>query len=374
METVRPETWAVGGAVGGERRREGEGLGYEEETGIWGRTTTTTARYEGFGAEFGEVVPEDVTQPRGTAFFRGGNPGDLIIVQTPDVHREIETLLRELRLAMYIQVNVETRFIEVTADFFKEVGFGFPLIETEPEAAEGESNTVISVGTGIGAGTPIFGETAGQGLDIALSIFDGTALQAFFRAVQTHRTARTLATPIITLMNAQRGYITVETTQAYVASWRTAEEAFEPEIDEISETISLDVRPIVSADRRYVYLELAPLRTGTPTLRRFEWQTVEPAAEEGGEPAVAINYIQLPEQLSEEFEVTVAVPDRGILMVGGVSSYGRDDVERGVPLLNKIPVIKRLFMGEGLKINRRTLLILVRPRIILLPEEEELAF
>jgi len=370
METVRPETWEAGGAIGGERRRREE-RGYEEGAGIW--ETQRTQPAAGFGAEFGQAAVSP-TQPRGRAFFRGGNPGDLIIIQTPEVHAEIEELLRQLRLAMYILVNVEARYIEVTADFFKEVGFGFPLIETNPEAAEGESNTTISIGTGIAEGAALFGETAGAGLDIALSIFDGTALQGFFRAVQTHRGARTVAAPTVTLVNGQRGYLSVETEQAYVASWETAEEQFEPEVDMIAETMALDVRPIVSADRRYVFLELAPYRTGTPTLRRFEWTTVEPAAEEGGEPATATNYIQLPEQLIQEFEVTVCVPDRGILMVGGLTNYTRDDVERGVPLLNKIPVIKRLFMGEGLKISRRTLLVLVRPRIILLPEEEELTF
>jgi type II secretory pathway component GspD/PulD (secretin) len=82
----------------------------------------------------------------------------------------------------------------------------------------------------------------------------------------------------------------------------------------------------------------------------------------------------LPKQLSEQLEVTVCVPDRGILMIGGLTSYGKDEVERGVPILNKIPILKRLFMGEAMKINQSTLIILVRPRIILLPEEEGQAF
>ena len=376
MVTVQPATWDEGGAIGGPEyygdddddsttRDYGVG-GTREEDQLFG----PTPGYEEFGAESQQT-------PQGRAFFRGGNPGDLIIIQTPEVHGEIETLLSELRRSMYILVNVETRFIEVNADFIKEVGFSWPEINMNYDPDAVDSSPDISIGTGISESGSLFGETAGQGLDAVLRLFHGgTNVQGFLRLVESRRDAKTLATPIVTLMNGQRGYMLVETTQAYISSWETGGDTFEPQVDTIAETMSLDVRPIVSADRRYVYLELIPLRTGSPTLARFEWQTVEGGVttDDTSAPVVATNFIQLPQQLQETFEVTVAIPDRGFLMVGGMSDYSVDEVERGVPILNKIPIIKRLFMGEGKSVSHGSLLILVKPTIILMDEEEERAF
>ena len=46
----------------------------------------------------------------------------------------------------------------------------------------------------------------------------------------------------------------------------------------------------------------------------------------------------------------------------------------GVPLLSKVPVLNRAFNNRGKVRDEKTLLILVKPKIIIQPEEEELRF
>ena len=73
----------------------------------------------------------------------------------------------------------------------------------------------------------------------------------------------------------------------------------------------------------------------------------------------------------ELLETTVGVPDRGMLIVGGLTtSFGSHD-EGGLPILDKIPILKRLFSAETRDASRDTLFILVRPQIIILAEEEQ---
>ena len=46
----------------------------------------------------------------------------------------------------------------------------------------------------------------------------------------------------------------------------------------------------------------------------------------------------------------------------------------GAPLLNKIPILNRLFSNRGKVRDESTLLILIKPKIIIQQEEEARAF
>ena len=70
----------------------------------------------------------------------------------------------------------------------------------------------------------------------------------------------------------------------------------------------------------------------------------------------------------------MSVPDRGTLMLGGQRLVGEIEIEAGVPVLSKIPFIKRFFTNNSTVKDERTLLILVRPTILLQSEEEERNF
>ena len=53
---------------------------------------------------------------------------------------------------------------------------------------------------------------------------------------------------------------------------------------------------------------------------------------------------------------------------------GETELEAGVPVLSKIPVLNRLFTNTSLSKDERTLLILVKPSIIIQREEEDTRF
>src|SRR5690606_34283643 len=68
----------------------------------------------------------------------------------------------------------------------------------------------------------------------------------------------------------------------------------------------------------------------------------------------------------------VSVPDGGTVLLGGVKRLREGRNMAGVPILNKIPYISRLFKNTGVGRETDSLMLLVTPRIIINEEEEEL--
>jgi general secretion pathway protein D len=71
---------------------------------------------------------------------------------------------------------------------------------------------------------------------------------------------------------------------------------------------------------------------------------------------------------------TVSVPDGGTLLLGGQTLAGEIERESGVPILSKIPFLKRLFTNTGTAKDEQVLLILVKPTIIIQREREQEQF
>ncbi|HBH52044.1 MAG TPA: type II secretion system protein GspD, partial [Planctomycetaceae bacterium] len=82
--------------------------------------------------------------------------------------------------------------------------------------------------------------------------------------------------------------------------------------------------------------------------------------------------IQLPEFLFTTVTTTVSVPDGGTVLLGGVKRLKEGRTMAGVPILNKIPYLSRLFKNTGVGRDAESVMLMVTPRIIIQEEEEEL--
>jgi general secretion pathway protein D len=68
---------------------------------------------------------------------------------------------------------------------------------------------------------------------------------------------------------------------------------------------------------------------------------------------------------------TVSVPDGGTVLLGGIKRLSEDRTEYGVPMLDKLPYLNRLFSNTGIGRETQSLMMMVTPRIIIQEEEEE---
>jgi type II secretory pathway component GspD/PulD (secretin) len=85
-------------------------------------------------------------------------------------------------------------------------------------------------------------------------------------------------------------------------------------------------------------------------------------------------FVQLPKIRFTTVDTMVSVPDGGTLLIGGEKIVGESEIEVGVPVLSKIPGLQRLFTNRALNKDERTLLVLVRPKIIIQKEIENNLF
>ncbi|MCX5676147.1 MAG: hypothetical protein NTX87_14160 [Planctomycetota bacterium] len=244
-----------------------------------------------------------------------------------------------------------------------------PIIITNTGSTAAGTRTLLPL-----AGTAFsnFGLNDG-GLAVSGVFLDEIQVGFLLRAIQADVRSTVLQAPRITLYNGQRSYISVSTVMTYIADAEpvVAEAAvgWDLQISAIPVGVTLDVKATVSADRRYVQMDLRPQSAQLDTsVNPTGFQTYPiSAAVPGG---IATFTIELPRVMVQDFKTTVSVPDGGTLLLGGTRRFSESDVETGVPVLSKVPILKRLFNNRASLRSASNLLILIKPKVIIQAEEE----
>ncbi|MBI1372771.1 MAG: hypothetical protein GC159_08425 [Phycisphaera sp.] len=365
------------------------------------------------------VDPDNWRQNGGLVSSMSYLNGNLIINTTSANHRAILSLLGQLRESRAIQINVEARFLLVDQNYLDEVGVGvnvtlidlFGLDHVSPIVITQEHLSIADrVNTGL---TGSFGESQGdvaadgsfrRGMSISGSFLNDVQVDFLIRATQANRRQINLSAPRVTFFNGQRAYVLVSTQLAYVSDLDpvvgTRSAAFDPQISIVSSGVLLDVEGTVSADRRYVTLTARPslarvvrLRgigviapdvgvgdngTGTDTGTGSGATPGDVIQANSGDtaaiPDVSRGVIEAPELELTTVRTTVSVPDKGTLLLGGQRLFADIEVEAGVPVLSRLPIVNRLFTNRSKVKDERTLLILVKPTILIQSEKEEELF
>jgi len=314
---------------------------------------------------------------KGMIAAREGMLGDIVVTHKLGVHKGVEGLLAALRSSADLQITIEARFIRVSDNFLEAYGHNLNTLDLrgQDDAERGGIFTAAGDTFSNTGATNALGGTA-SGLNLTYQIFGGLFIEGFLKAVQESDEAETVTAPKITLSNTQRGSIKVVTTESYISSYTIVSQTPQPVMSEIDEGTTFNVRPVVSADRKYVSLEVHPVITDV-TLVSTNFVTGGAAASGGGTTASNTNVIQRPQTTKQELSVTVSVPDKGILMIGGLGKSSETRTSKGVPILSKIPIIKRLFSSDVIDRDialTDNLIILIKPTILVREEEEVRAF
>ncbi len=364
------------------------------------------------------VDPENWRQTGGLTSSMNELNGMLIVTTTSENHQAIAGLLRQIRDQRALQIALDSRFLFVTDNFLEEVGVDVDFtIDSDEDWLVGPvtigqdsiSNARASGSTVPGTLAPVttpnmtIGGPAGAALGFVL---DDLRVDVLITATQADKRSVTVNTPRITFFNGQRANITISRQTAFVADLEpivaTNAVAFDPTIRTVNDGVVLDVEGTISADRRYVTLTVRPSLSQLVALRTF---TVSAANNNnavdrdgdgltGEDPINGVDddgdtlvdedppsgsaftqgIIQQPETQVTRLRTTVSVPDKGTLMIGGQRLVGEVEIEQGVPVLSKIPGLNRLFTNRATVRDERTLLILIKPTIIVQSEEEDRLF
>src|SRR5262245_44210280 len=334
--------------------------------------------------------------------------GTLVIRQTPEVHDQIERFLNDLRETIGLLVEVQTRFIIAEENFLEDIGvdwrglgdngssgvppsggngsappfddFGAPPLPGTP-AVPGPLGTGNQPGFFTNTGhVPVIGKTENifdqnlsgsnpltnsGGLTLQWISLGDRSSEIILRATEKSERAELVTAPRLLVHSAERATLSVTNQFAYVSGYGVeiaqAASIADPQIDVIQDGAILDVRPVVSADRKFVKLELRP--TLATLLLPIEQRVVGVG---NGTPVT----IQFPKLAIRKVRTTVNIPDGGTLLLGGQSIDERRNESAGVPWLRNLPVIGFFFDRKGQSVTKRRLLILLRVKIVI-PKEYE---
>ena len=213
-------------------------------------------------------------------------------------------------------------------------------------------------------------------LQVAGMFLDDIQVDFLVQATQADQRSVSLTAPRLTFTNGQTANIVVATQTAFISGLTPVVSdsavGFDPQIATISEGVRLLIDGVVSSDRRYVTLNVD---AQIAELEGFEERTITAVA--GGQlvdSGSTGSVIQLPTVTVTAGQTTSTVPDQGMIMLGGQRIVNELEVESGVPVLSKIPILSRFFSNRVDVKEEQTLLILLKPTILIQNEEEERNF
>ncbi len=258
------------------------------------------------------------------------------------------------------------------AAFVPQQSAGWSFGQATPIGAQQGSLNLVdptSINTGI-PGSIAQGPGFVPALNIAGSYIDNIQIDFLIRATQANRRSAIVQAPRLMMFNGQRANVVINRTRSYVSSVtaNVAEGAVgvQPIVAAIASGTVLDVEGTISADRKYVTLTVRTSLAQEPAFERFEVQRAS-----GNSPGI---FVLLPDQEIRRINTTVSVPDGGTVLLGGLKQVGEVEQEAGVPILSKIPVLKRAFTNTSEVKDTSTLLILLKAKILIQKEQEEEAF
>ena len=211
------------------------------------------------------------------------------------------------------------------------------------------------------------------------SYMDDIQVDLLIQATQADQRGVVLTAPRLTLMNGQRSFITIAKQISFISGLTPvagdASGAFQPQVGVVQDGFVLDVEGVISSDRRYVTMTV---QFDTSTVLGFDTQEVQGAVggtgTAGGRGSDFSAAIQLPEIQVQSIRTTVSVPDKGTILMGGQRRFEEVEIEAGVPVLSKIPIVNRFFTNRIDAETELTVVMLMRPEIVIQSENEDILF
>ncbi|MDO5581062.1 MAG: hypothetical protein Q4G69_07985 [Planctomycetia bacterium] len=351
----------------------------------------------------------------------------LAIRQTEENHQEIKDLLDKLRSLLDLQIAVEVRYITISDEYAERIGVNFNAnFTTDAPSQEDSDGYLMPAGEGVyglassdasggrpftesmnvefsqnsyGFAVPQFGNfDPSVGAQMGFAILSDIESYFFISAAESDRRSNILQAPKVTLFNGQTANVYdmmqvpfVMTVIPVVGEFAVAQQ---PVVTVINEGQFMTVQAVASHDRRFVRMTVVPFfSTITDKDRTFKFEgtdstvTNSTSASKGSsettnitderEASASTEYVKsgttVQQPIISMFSVftTVKVPDGGTVVLGGIKRLSEGRNEGGVPILSKIPYLKRLFTNSAIGRETTSMIMMVTPRIIIQEEEEE---
>jgi general secretion pathway protein D len=244
------------------------------------------------------------------------------------------------------------------------------------------------------------GFAADSALNFGFAILSDIEVFFLLQAAKGDQRSNVTQAPTVTMFNGQSASVFDGQQRPFVTSITPVVGDFaaaqQPVITILPEGVQLNVRAVVSPDRRFVKMTLVPFFSQITDVDTFQFEGERRIRRGGGTDLQDIldiingnandddglgadeleivesgTTVQLPTFANTTITTTVSVPDGGTVLLGGIKSMSEGRNEAGVPFLSNIPYINRLFKNVGIGRETSSLMMMVTPRIIIQEEEEQ---
>jgi general secretion pathway protein D len=327
--------------------------------------------------------------------------GKLVVANTLENLTVFEKVLSILNVVPY-QIEIEARFVEVAQTdvdslglewllnddwelAHKKNGAGAPLAAQQRIVVNGNANSGgFTKGnrfmntTGIGGGTMIADD-----LLTLSAVLTNPELSVVLHALQQRGHTDLLSAPKITTQSGQQATIKVVTEYIYPTEFETqgisggdnnnvnnqsqqggvVGAVVTPSAFETREVgVILEVMPEVSPEGQMINLTLSPEVVSEPEWRNYgsQYTSYDP----NGNPVTQNLNMEQPFFHTRSLRTNLLIYNGATVVMGGMITEVRKDVDDKVPLLGDIPIVGRLFRSRYESSEKRNLLIFVTARLV----------
>ncbi len=399
---------------GGNPPVSGSNPGFMQTGSVPVQAGPAPAKYDDLISLIQQTIDPDSWQSNGGASTITPFAGNLsLVVSAPQTtHEKVADLLASLRRLQDLQVTIEVRFVTLNDNFFEQMGvdFDFKIDDNNRELPREDQGRSVTVGLAQNFGTvlaptadldltftqdsfavtPPFGGVNTAPARFGFAILSDIEMFFFLQAAQGDQRTSVLQAPRVTMFDGQLATIQDTVQRPFVVSLIPVVGDFavgqQPVIVVVNEGTVLNVQAVVSQDKRFVRLTLNPSFSRIDRVEQFTFQgtstsnngtsVIDPTTglptttRDNQQTATTGTTVQQPVFANTNVSTTVSVPDGGTILLGGIKRMSEGRVERGVPILSKIPYLSRLFKNTAIGRTTSTLMLTVTPRIIIQEEEE----
>lgn len=246
----------------------------------------------------------------------------VVVEDTPEFIGRIATLLAGIDRKPR-QILIEAQILEITLDDEDSFGIDWKRL-FDSDGGEGSFGTR---GLSAGESNGFFFDLATPDLEIALD------------ALQSAGRVRTLSTPTLLALENRESEVLIGDRKGYRVT-TTINQVTSESIEFLESGVILRVTPAIDAGGG-IQLDIHPeVSTGT------------------------VDASGIPSQTTTEVTTQLLVPDGQTVLIGGLLKHTLTESRAGVPVLGRLPGIKRLFSNRRkLNVNTETI-VLITPHIV----------
>ncbi|MFH1227046.1 MAG: hypothetical protein V1701_03970 [Planctomycetota bacterium] len=352
----------------------------------------------------GQTTWEGEAATTGASITRMGETNRVMVVHNNSVQNEVLEFLKTLRYFRGGMIAIESIFLATTDDYLESVGV--ELRDLQPAADSNINEAILPTipgpyGSGVFKGslanggqrdvrfrtaysfrnTLGFAETAfgGRlnakgGLGLQWSVFDSPRINVLIQMLEKTGKGTILDAPKIVALNGQRVNVSYVRQRAYIKDLEVLGgiAGFDPTMGMFTTGIILDVKPVMSYDRKFITVHCFPSLMQLQALRPFDMRPTLPA-NLGGISGISAGdtFVQLPWLSLQRCRTSAVVPDKGGLILGGMKRITDRTASASTPVLEKIPILGALFRRKVKSDEKQNILLIIKAEIIELSELEK---